>query len=189
MSCAQPAGVPPDVAERIAKLHSNDAVERGTAAYGLKIIGQIMALSGFVGLIVQPLWAMGKFFWTPGSMNKTKKERVYGTAGVIVAALAFFFLVPLPFSVKCTFELQPRHGAQVYTSQAGLIKDVSFRPGDHVQAGDKLMELENMDLKLELLDLEGRYEQAKQAVASLRLQRFDDPAAIDQIDVALEVQE
>ena len=39
VSCAQPAGVPPGVAERIAKLHSNDAVERGTAAYGLKIIG------------------------------------------------------------------------------------------------------------------------------------------------------
>src|SRR5438132_12901974 len=128
-------------------------------------------------------------FFPPGAYKQTNKEPLYGTPGVIVAAFAFFFLVPLPFSVKCTFELQPRHGAQVYTSQAGLIKDVSFRPGDHVQAGDELMRLQNMDLKLELLDLEGRYEQAKQAVASLRLQRFDDPAAIDQIDVALEVQE
>ncbi len=46
--------------------------------YGLKIIGQIMALSGFVGLVVQPVWELGKFFYTPGRMNKMKKERVVG---------------------------------------------------------------------------------------------------------------
>ena len=82
--------------------------------YGLKIIGQIMALSGFVGLVVQPVWELVKFFWTPGSMNKMKSERVAATVGVIAAAVLFVFLVPLPFSVKCTFEIQPRGGQQVY---------------------------------------------------------------------------
>src|SRR4029450_9491912 len=58
--------------------------------YGLKIIGQLIGLSGFVGLIGQPLWELGKFFYTPGRMNKMKRERVGASAGVIaVAALVF----------------------------------------------------------------------------------------------------
>src|SRR4029078_8452449 len=69
--------------------------------YGLKILGQIMALSGFVGLVAQPAYGLIKFFWTPGSMNKMKKERLAATVCAIAAALAFVFLVPLPFSVKC----------------------------------------------------------------------------------------
>ena len=46
--------------------------------YGLKIIGQFIALSGFVGLVVQPVWELVKFFYTPGRMNKMKNERVVG---------------------------------------------------------------------------------------------------------------
>ena len=56
--------------------------------YGLKILGQIMALSGFVGLVVQPVWGLIKFFRTPGSMNKMKKERFAATVGVLAAVAA-----------------------------------------------------------------------------------------------------
>ena len=44
--------------------------------YGLKILGQIMGAMGVFGLVVQPLWQMGKFFYTPGRMHKVKKHRV-----------------------------------------------------------------------------------------------------------------
>ena len=157
--------------------------------YGLKIIGQIMALSGFVGLIVQPLWAMGKFFWTPGSMNKTKKERVAATAGVVAAAVLFVFAVPLPFSVKCAFEIQPRGGHQVYSAVPAMIKDVLFRPGAQVRTGEVLMKLQNEDLLLQLTDLEGKYLQAKESYSVLFDQRYADPSAVDQLDVAREVRD
>src|SRR5882672_10226736 len=60
--------------------------------YGLKIIGQLMALSGFVGLVAQPMYALIKYFWSPCSMNKMKKDRLAATVGVIVAAIAVVFL-------------------------------------------------------------------------------------------------
>src|SRR5262245_46173108 len=116
--------------------------------YGLKIIGQMMALAGFVGLIVQPLWALGKFFWTPGSLIKMKKERLAATIGVIAAAVLFVFVVPLPFSVKCTFEIQPREGHQVYPVVPGINDVAHVKPGQYIKAGDVLMTLENADLQL-----------------------------------------
>jgi putative peptide zinc metalloprotease protein len=82
--------------------------------YGLKIIGQLIGLSGFVGLIGQPLWELGKFFYTPGRMNKMKRERVGATVGVLVVAALVFLFLPLPYSVKCSFEVQPRGGQQIY---------------------------------------------------------------------------
>ena len=157
--------------------------------YGLKILGQLMALSGFVGLIVQPVWGLIKFFRTPGSLTKMKKERFAATIGVIAAIVLFVFFVPLPYSVKCTFELQPRSGHQVYTSHPGTIKQVSFKPGDQVRTGDKLMELDNAELRLQLLDLEGKYRAAQEALEVLRDQGFNDPAAIDQLDVAREIRD
>jgi putative peptide zinc metalloprotease protein len=157
--------------------------------YGLKILGQIMALSGFVGLVVQPLWGLYKFFTTPGSMNKVKRERLAATVGVIAAAVAFFLFVPLPFSVKCTFEIQPRDGQQVFTPSPAIINEVNFKPGDKVQEGDVLMQLKNADLELQLLDLEGKYKQAEEEYSVLYDQRYDDPSAIDQLDATREMRD
>src|SRR4051794_20386571 len=157
--------------------------------YGLKIIGQVMALSGFVGLVAQPVWELGKFFWTPGRMNKMKRERVIATAGVICGAVLFVFTVPLPFSVKCMFEIQPRKGHQVFPVSSAIIKEAYYRPGDQVKAGDKLMQLKNEDLLLQVMDLEGKYREAEEAVHVLQDQRYNDPSAVDQLDVAREVRD
>src|SRR5688500_1750773 len=54
--------------------------------YGLKIIGQVIAFAGLFGLVVQPAWALGKFFYTPGAMNKMKKERLIASVAVAAAA-------------------------------------------------------------------------------------------------------
>lgn len=157
--------------------------------YGLKILGQIMALSGFVGLVAQPLYGLIKFFWTPGSMNKMKKERLAATVCVIAAALAFVFLVPLPFSVKCTFEIQPRQGQQVFPVVSGIREAVYVKPGDKVHAGDKLLDLANADLELQLIDHEGRYREAEETVKVLQDQGFSDSTALSQLDVAREVRD
>jgi putative peptide zinc metalloprotease protein len=157
--------------------------------YGLKIIGQVMALSGFVGLVAQPVWELGKFFWTPGRMNKMKRERVAATAGVIAAAVLFVFTVPLPFSIKCMFEIQPRKGHQVFPVSAAIIDAAFHRPGDKVQQGDMLMQLKNKDLELQVMDLEGKYKEAEEACAVLEDSRYNDPGAVDQLDVAREVRD
>jgi putative peptide zinc metalloprotease protein len=157
--------------------------------YGLKILGQLMALSGFVGLVAQPIYGLIKFFWTPGSTNKMKKERLAATFGVIGAVLAFVFFVPLPYSVKCMFEIQPRKGQQVFPTVAGLNKVAYVKPNAEVKAGDKLIELENADLQLQLLELEGKYREAEETLKVLQDQGFADSTALSQLDVAREVRD
>lgn len=157
--------------------------------YGLKIIGQLIGLSGFVGLVVQPVWELGKFFYTPGRMHKMKRERVWATGVVLAIALAVVLFVPLPFSVKCTFEVQPRGGLQVFAAVPGQIKQVNYRPGQEVKQGDEILVLENPELKLQAMELEARFEQADQAVTSLQRMRHNDPTAAAQLEVAKEGRE
>jgi len=157
--------------------------------YGLKIIGQLIALSGFVGLIVQPVWELGKFFYTPGRMNKMKYARLYATVGVLVAAVLFVLFVPLPFSVKCAFEVQPRGGQQVFTMVPGQIQKVNYRPGDAVEKGAVLLQLTNPDVEMELLALEGRMKEAAQSLSNLNKQRFADGGSVDQLDIAQKIYE
>jgi putative peptide zinc metalloprotease protein len=151
--------------------------------YGLKIIGQVMALAGFFGLIAQPIWAIGKFFWTPGRLHKMKRERLIGTCAVIGVALLFVFVVPLPYSVKCMFEIQPREGHQVFPVVPGIIQEVGYRPGDQVAEGDVILKLQNLDLKQQLLELEGKYLELEEAYRVIEDQRQADPAAADQLEV------
>jgi len=155
--------------------------------YGLKIVGQLIALSGFIGLVVQPVWELAKFFYTPGRMHKVKKERVIATACVVAAIVAAIFFVPLPYSVYSPFEVQARNAAQVFSSEPGNIAEIYVKPGDYVKKGDKLLRLNNPDMELELERLKARYQGAEQALANLNLIRFTDPTAVDQIDTAEEV--
>jgi putative peptide zinc metalloprotease protein len=122
-------------------------------------------------------------------MNKMKKERLAATVGVIAAVVLFVFVVPLPFSVKCTFEIQPRGGHQVYPVVPGIKQAAYVKPGEHVEAGQKIMDLENADLKLQVMDLEGKYKQAEEAYNVLFDQRYSNPGAVDQLDSALVVRD
>ena len=157
--------------------------------YGLKIIGQLIALSGLVGLVVQPVWQLAKFFYTPGRMHKVKRERMAATVAVLAGAAAFVLFVPLPYSVKCTFEVQPRGAQQVHPVVAGQITEVVRRPGQAVQPGEPILKLVNPDLEMELLELEGSYEEAQQAIENLQQQGHTDSTALNQLEIAQKVRD
>ncbi|MCU0880489.1 MAG: HlyD family efflux transporter periplasmic adaptor subunit [Pirellulaceae bacterium] len=157
--------------------------------YGLKILGQLMAVAGLFGLIVQPLWELGKFFTAPGRTHKMKKERIVASLAVVGAIIAFVLFVPLPFSVKCTFEVQPREAQHVFTSVPGQLTLVSAKPGKTVEAGETIVQLSNPDLEFEVLALDGKRQEAENMVLALRDQKHVDPAAVDQEEMAREMAE
>ena len=49
--------------------------------YGLKILGQLVAVAGVFGLVVQPLWQLARFFYLPGRMHKVKRAQFERLAG------------------------------------------------------------------------------------------------------------
>ena len=115
--------------------------------YGLKVIGQMIALASLYGLIVMPLVKVYKFFRVPGRMNKVKKVRMFATLALLAAVVGGAFFIPFPSSVLCNFELQPREATSVYVEVQGKIEEILVEPGQRVEAGDLLVKLSNLDLE------------------------------------------
>ena len=54
--------------------------------YGLEILGKVIVGMSVYGLIVVPLWKVGKFFYVPGRIEKVKKPRMYISLAVLFVA-------------------------------------------------------------------------------------------------------
>jgi putative peptide zinc metalloprotease protein len=145
--------------------------------YGLKVIGQIIALMGLVGLIVQPLWAAGKFFHMPGRMDQVKWPRVYATVGIVAAVLAGILLIPFPQNVTCSLQVQALKSQPVYVDVPGRLDEILVAPGDSVEEGDVIAQLSSPEVQLEVDRLAAEVKQYKSRIETLSRQRHDDPAA------------
>ncbi len=124
--------------------------------YGLKVLGQAIAMGALYGLLIQPLWNVYKFFKVPGRLGKVKSLRVYGTLVVIFGAIAAVGFIPLPSHVYCSLEVQARNAASVYVSVDGILEKVLVRPGDRVTEGQLLAQLKNIDVDIKIEELKGQ---------------------------------
>ena len=147
--------------------------------YGLKVVGQIIASFGIVGLFVQPAWQLAKFFYTPGRMHKVKMPRVYATGAVVAALIGLFFFLPMPYRISCSFELRPVDAQSIYVEVPGQAIEWHARPGDEIEAGITLVKLRNTDLEREVADLHGQVESTERQLASTeRLRSVDSTASL-----------
>ena len=142
--------------------------------YGLKILGQLVAAAGLFGLVVQPLWQMARFFYLPGRMHKVKRANLSASLAVVTAVVLAVIFCPLPFSVRCTLEVEPRGSEAVFARVPGRLREVVHRPGDSVEAGDVLARLENTDLELAVVALQGERQQLVEQLQNLKRRRFLD---------------
>ena len=140
--------------------------------YGLQVVGQALVIASLVGLVVMPLYKVGKFFYIPGRIEKVKKPRMYVSLGVVTALVLAFLFVPLPRSVICTLEVQPRDAESVYVevTDGGQLQEVYVEIGKHVTAGQKLALLVNYDLDAKIEGLRGDKARYEEKLANLERQ-------------------
>jgi putative peptide zinc metalloprotease protein len=136
--------------------------------YGLKILGRMIAVTGIVGLVVQPIWALGKFFYIPGRMDQVKWPRVYITAGVAASILAAVLFIPIPRNVPCAVQIQLRDAADIYVSVPGSIEEVYRQPGETVKAGEKVLRLWNQELEMEMQQIRSQISELMAKKETLR---------------------
>lgn len=139
---------------------------------GLKIVGQVIAAVGFFGLVVQPLWQLARFFYMPGRMHKVKKHRVIASLAVVASLLAAIIFLPLPHSVKCEFEIQPRNASAVYVEVPGRMEEILVKEGQTVEQGQPLLVFSNPDLELSVLNLEGQLAVTQARLKTVERERF-----------------
>jgi putative peptide zinc metalloprotease protein len=142
--------------------------------YGLEAIGKMFAVAGVAGMIIQPLVQTYKFFKVPGRASKMKRKNMLISLAVASTLLAGLFWIPLPFSVRCAFEIQPQDALQVRTTVPGKLVAWNHRPGDQVRAGEPIARLENVDLLVQ----EAKYE-SEMRLAQIRLDQLERQSLFD----------
>ena len=144
--------------------------------YRLEIIGQIMVAASLWGLLVMPLYQLGKFFYVPGRLDKVKKAHIYPTIAVVVALLAAAFFIPLPHSVMSSLEVQAYKADPVYVDvpNGGVLDKVYVKAGDAVKKGQPLALLRNVELELEIAKLVGQQKQYEAQLETLRREGLHD---------------
>jgi len=149
--------------------------------YRLEIIGQIIGLTALYGLLVQPMWKLYKYLSVPGRLDQVKKVRLYATFAVVTAVVLAVLFVPLPYRIFCPMEIEPHDAETVHVVVPGRLEKALVKPGQHVEAGQPLMRLTNLDLLMEITELEGKRDQLSSQLHGLSRQRHDDPSVVPHI--------
>ncbi|QDS96707.1 Putative peptide zinc metalloprotease protein YydH [Roseimaritima multifibrata] len=148
--------------------------------YGLQIVGRMIAMVGFVGLVAQPVIQTFKFCRTPGRLAKVKRVPLAITLSVVAAAIGVVCYVPLPHHIDSAFEIQLSETGNVYANTSGiLIKAV--KPGDFVKKGDILAVLDNPDLAIEQAEQVGELRQAENRFENMGARSRRDPKVVSEI--------
>ncbi|QDU54860.1 hemolysin D [Aeoliella mucimassa] len=126
--------------------------------YGLKILGQAIAMMSVYGLVVMPLWQLYKYFKVPGRLGKVKGWRLAISAAIVVAFLVGVASIPLPSHVYSHLVVQPSNSESVIVQQTGVLEEISegIKPGVYVTEGQQLARLTNPELEAMVLELEGQ---------------------------------
>ena len=136
--------------------------------YGVKVIGQFIAMFSIWGLIGMPLMQAYRFFSVPGRFGTVDRSRVVISAIVVSVVLAGIMLIPTPHYVRCPFIVQPRNAENIFVDMPGTLDSVYVSLGDRIERGQTIATLRNEDLKLQLAKLEGNQRGAKVRLETLK---------------------
>lgn len=149
--------------------------------YGLKVLGQIIAMFALYGLFIQPLWKAYKFFAIPGRLGKVKRKHMYTTLAILFAGLASVLFIPLPASVYCPLVVDQREADSVYIEVPGTLVSLDVKAGQYVKKGEQLAQLRNVDMDLEIAQKSGELKSYNVEIAVLLRQDKKDERLYDHL--------
>jgi putative peptide zinc metalloprotease protein len=155
--------------------------------YGLKILGQMIALASIYGMIFMPARAVWKFFRVPGRLYKVKRLRFYASLLLLAGVVSAILFIPFPLRVWAPFELQPHGAANVFVEVPGQLVELGVKAGDRVKKGDLIARLMNPDLQLQVAQREGERNTYQAQIDSLEQMRATNAGEVaGQLDVLRE---
>jgi len=145
--------------------------------YGLKILGQLLAVAMVASLIVMPLVRLANFLLEPARSQTVNKMRAMVSLGGIAAGIAALLCVPLPYYVAATFEVQPRGAARVYVDVPGELQSVEAASGT-VAAGQPIAVLDAAEIRLAAERLQAQRADLLVRIEGIRQRAHTDDAAL-----------
>jgi len=147
------------------------------APYGLKILGQMLAASMLVSLVGFPLVRLTRFLLEPTRPREVNMMRAVMSLALLGAVVAGVAVIPLPYYVAATFEMQPRDATSVYVELPGELTQVHIQEGP-VVAGQPLAELRDTDAYLALQRLQTQQGDLHARIESIRQRAHTDSDAL-----------
>ena len=129
-------------------------VYRVLEPYGLKILGQMLAVMAVYGLVGMPLVKLYKYFSIPGRTSMVKPVRLAGTLIAVGMLLGVIMLIPIPRYVYGSFYIEPQGVETVYVEEPGSLAEIYIQPNEFVEQGTPLVQLASPDLDQQLVGLE-----------------------------------
>jgi putative peptide zinc metalloprotease protein len=144
--------------------------------YKLGSLAALLVCFTIVGLVAVPMVSFVRRLWRQGRLPRMKSARVTRSAGLLLAGLAAFFLMPLPIGRIRQIGLiavRPDAAAQVYVPASAVLQRLHVREGQRVQAGDVLAEFRSLDLENQREDAVAEHE-----IRAVRFQSLRELAAV-----------
>jgi putative peptide zinc metalloprotease protein len=145
--------------------------------YRLQVVGQMLGAMSLYGLLIQPLWKLGQFFYVPGRVDLVDKKRLFLSLVVVAMIISAVVLIPLPHRIYANLELEAHEADSIYFGVPGQLESVLVKPGMKVEKGAILARLSNIDLNLALAELQTQRETLEAQLKSLQRLAFKDAAA------------
>ena len=153
--------------------------------HDLELFWEVLVAAVVVGILAPPLGKSVELLRDPGLNRQMRTSRIVRSATLLVMALSVLLLVPLPARLRVPILLQARQAEFVYVTAPGTLR-LAVEAGQQVSAGQVLAELENKDIRREVVTLTGQLELQKMRLANLQATRISQPSAGQQVPVAEE---
>jgi putative peptide zinc metalloprotease protein len=158
-------------------------VHRVSAAAGMEVLGDAIALIVLAGVVLPPLRCVAAFVKFQRLTRRASRLRSLAFGGFWLSALILIALVPWPCRVTAPLVIEPENAHPVYAVVAGALAS-SARAGDKVEKDQEVARLANSDIRREVVELTGKRDRQRRQLAVLRARQALDPQAAALIPTA-----
>ena len=115
------------------------------------IIGIVMALACLISWAVVPVVRFIKYLASSPRLERVRTRAVGVTAGLAAGLVVLLAVVPFPHSFRAPGVVMASQRMVLANQTAGRVTSLLARPGNPVQAGQPLLQLQNTELELALV--------------------------------------
>ncbi|REK23506.1 MAG: efflux RND transporter periplasmic adaptor subunit [Planctomycetota bacterium] len=124
------------------------------------------------GLFLMPLWrAIGNQKWLIQARTLPKTITISAAIAIFLLAL---FIVPGSFKLTADGTLQPSERRDVFVPESGVVTEVFVEHGEMVAEGDPLVQLENSELRRQVLEYRGQLAETNKELLRITRQMQDE---------------
>ena len=149
--------------------------------YGLDSLGRGIAAFSILSMLLWPGYRLYKYMSVPGRLHQVKKKRFSIIGLIFLAALGCLLFIPLPCQMRAPVVLVPQNFETIYVQESGLLKQPLIQPGDNVEPGRVLAELDNVELELALAEAQSQLAQ-RQSEKIIALRRGAADGGFERLD-------